>query len=45
LLFDAYQEHLLEDIKTIVDKLTDIGFRIPAGIDALIKRGREPETR
>jgi predicted nucleic acid-binding protein len=41
LLLNAYQEHLLEDIETIVDKLQDIGFRMPIGIDALFRRDDE----
>jgi predicted nucleic acid-binding protein len=40
LLLDAYQEHLLEDIETIIDKLHNIGFRMPSGIDAFIKSDR-----
>jgi predicted nucleic acid-binding protein len=40
LLLDAYQEHLLEDIETIVNKLQDIGFRMPSGMKTLIKRDR-----
>jgi predicted nucleic acid-binding protein len=40
LLFDAYQEHFLEDIETIVAKLHDVGFRMPSGIEAFIKSDR-----